>query len=247
MTKVSIITATLNSEATIKHNIISVNRQKYKNIEHIIIDGLSNDRTLEVIRKYKNLKNRIIYSSRDRGIYYALNKGVSLSNGAIICFLNSDDYFLDKNVINKVVNCFKLFDADVVYGNLNYVKKKKLKIFRKWKSSTFQKNFLKKGWMPPHPSTFIKKKIVKRKKWFNTNYKISADYDFLVKLFRDDDVKKKYLDQIIINMRVGGISNNSFKNLIKKSFEDYKIIRKNNLCGIFTLFMKNLRKIPQLF
>ena len=101
--------------------------------------------------------------------------------------------------------------------------------------------------MPPHPSTFVKKKIIKKKKWFNTNYKISADYDFLIKLFRNDLLKKKYLNEIIVNMRIGGISNNSFSNIIRKTKEDYQIIKQNRLGGFFTLFLKNIKKIPQFF
>jgi glycosyltransferase len=245
--KVSIITATLNSEKTIKDNLISVDNQNYNNIEHIIIDGNSNDKTLEIIVKYKASKKIIIHSSKDKGIYYALNKGIDLSTGEIICFLNSDDFYFDKNTISKVVNCFKISNADVVYGNLNYITKNNSKVLRKWISNDFNFFLLKKGWMPPHPSTFVKKKIINKKKWFNTNYKISADYDFLIKLFRNDLLKKKYLNEIIVNMRIGGISNNSFSNIIRKTKEDYQIIKQNRLGGFFTLFLKNIKKIPQFF
>ena len=245
--KVSIITATLNSEKTIKDNLISVDNQNYNNIEHIIIDGNSNDKTLEIIVKSKASKKIIIHSSKDKGIYYALNKGIDLSTGEIICFLNSDDFYFDKNTISKVVNCFKISNADVVYGNLNYITKNNSKVLRKWISNDFNFFLLKKGWMPPHPSTFVKKKIINKKKWFNTNYKISADYDFLIKLFRNDLLKKKYLNEIIVNMRIGGISNNSFSNIIRKTKEDYQIIKQNRLGGFFTLFLKNIKKIPQFF
>ena len=245
--KVSIITATLNSEKTIKDNLISVDNQNYNNIEHIIIDGNSNDKTLEIIVKYKASKKIIIHSSKDKGIYYALNKGIDLSTGEIICFLNSDDFYFDKNTISKVVNCFKISNADVVYGNLNYITKNNSKVLRKWISNDFNFFLLKKGWMPPHPSTFVKKKIINKKKWFNTNYKISADYDFLIKLFRNDLLKKKYLNEIIVNMRIGGISNNSFSNIIRKTKEDYQIIKQNRLGGFFTLFLKNIKKILQFF
>jgi glycosyltransferase involved in cell wall biosynthesis len=245
--KVSIITATLNSEKTIKDNLISVDNQSYNNIEHIIIDGNSNDKTLEIIVKNKASKKIIIHSSKDKGIYYALNKGIDLSTGEIICFLNSDDFYFDKNTISKVVNCFKISNADVVYGNLNYITKNNSKVLRKWTSNDFNFFLLKKGWMPPHPSTFVKKKIINKKNWFNTNYKISADYDFLIKLFRNDLLKKKYLNEIIVNMRIGGISNNSFSNIIRKTKEDYQIIKQNRLGGLFTLFLKNIKKIPQFF
>ena len=245
--KISIITATLNSEKTIKDNLISVNNQDYDNIEHIFVDGLSNDKTLEIIENYKVSKKVIIHSSKDKGIYHALNKGINLSTGEIICFLNSDDFYFDKNTISKVINCFKIFNADVVYGNLNYISKDNSKILRKWKSKDFSYYLLKKGWMPPHPSTFVKKKIIGKTPYFNTNYRISSDYDFLVKLFRNDLLKKKYLDETIVNMRVGGISNNNINNIIRKTGEDYQIIKQNNLGGFFTLFLKNLQKIPQFF
>jgi glycosyltransferase len=245
--KISIITATLNSEKTIKDNLISVNNQDYDNIEHIFVDGLSNDKTLEIIENYKVSKKVIIHSSKDKGIYHALNKGINLSTGEIICFLNSDDFYFDKNTISKVINCFKIFNADIVYGNLNYISRYNLKIIRKWKSNDFSYYLLKKGWMPPHPSTFIKKKIIDKTHYFNTNYKISSDYDFLIKLFRNDLLKKKYLDEIIVNMRIGGISNNNISNIIRKTSEDYQIIKQNSLGGFFTLFLKNIKKIPQFF
>lgn len=245
--KISIVTCALNSTSTIKKSIKSVQKQTYKNIEHLIIDGGSTDGTLEVVKKIKDKKINL-FSSLDNGFYDALNKGIKFTTGNIVGVLHSDDFYRSNNVIEIVVDIFKKTKADIVYGDLIYVKKEHpFKPIRYWKAGQYSKEKLLKGWMPPHPAVFIKKNFFNKIGFYKTNYKISADYDFLVRIFNCKNVNQVYVPKVLINMRIGGMSNKSFKNLIVKSFEDYQIIKKNKIGGLFTLINKNFSKLGQFF
>ncbi len=245
--KFSIITCVLNNSKNIKKSLISFQNQVFKNKEHIIIDGGSTDGTINIIKKNKK-KNIKLVSSSDNGIYDALNRGLKISKGKIIGILHSDDFYENKYVLNDVFNAFKISDADLVYGDLIYISKNyPFRKIRYWKAGKFLKSNLNNGWMPPHPTVFIKSSILKKIGSYNLNYKISSDYDFLIRALSNKSIKKYYLPKILIKMRIGGKSNNSLKNLINKSLEDYEIIKKNNLGGIFTLFRKNYSKIRQFF
>lgn len=245
--KISIITCVLNSSRTISDSIKSVQSQIYKDIEHLIIDGGSTDDTLKIVRKYKN-KDLSLFSSKDKGIYYAINKGINLSSGNIIGILHSDDFYNNVNVISDVVKTFQNTNADLVYGDLEYISKKvPFKRIRNWIAGEFKEKNLKKGWMPPHPTVFIKKKIFTKIGLYNTSYKISSDYDFLIRALNNKSIKKKYVKKILVKMRIGGKSNRSIKNIINKSFEDLIIIKKNRIGGFLTLFNKNYSKLTQFF
>ena len=244
--KVTIITATYNSGKSLQRTIDSVGAQDYADIEHIIIDGGSTDDTLEIINKNKAKISKVI-SEKDEGIYDALNKGIKLASGDIIGFLNSDDVYTNKYVVSRIVNCFNIRKSDVVYGNLVYQSKdeENKKTIRYWRSNVFSPGCLKWGWMPPHPTLYCRKEIYEKWGLFDDSFKISADYDFILRIFKQPDVSKSFLPTIMVKMDVGGVSNGSVKNLIKKSTEDFKAIRKNKTGNIFTLVYKNIRKISQ--
>lgn len=245
--KVSIITATFNSEVFIKNSIISVNDQNYQNIEHVFIDGMSKDKTVDLINKYARKEKKII-SEKDSGIYDALNKGIRAATGDIIGFLHSDDLLNSKTIISEIVEKITQKKIDGVYGDLIYVNKKNIsKIIRKWKSSKFNTCLLKRGWMPAHPTLFLRKEVYHKHIGFNINFNISSDYDFMIRVFLDEKLKFDYIAKIIVIMRIGGISNNSLKNIIVKSIEDYRIIKQNKVGGYITLFYKNFFKIGQFF
>jgi len=244
--KFSIITATFNSQQFIESCVKSVLNQSYPNIELIIVDGASSDNTLQIIQSFNNPKIKI-HSERDNGIYFALNKGVSLASGDVIGFLHSDDFFVHENVIEEIAGELQNSNIHGVYSNLKYVHHSNPKqIIRNWKSKPFKPINLKFGWMPPHPTLFLKREVYDTIGWFNTNYRIAADYDWILRVFTDSRFTIKYLDMYISDMRIGGASNGSVKSIINKSREDYLVIQKYHLWGWLTLISKNVRKLPQL-
>jgi len=247
--KISIITATFNRGHFIESCILSILKQDIKNIELIIIDGLSTDSTLEKIKPLIKInKNIKFYSETDLGIYDALNKGIDKANGEIIGFLHSDDLFYNSEVLKKIIDNFKKYDLDGLYGDLEYVEKfNTKKIVRYWKSCNFNEKLLRKGWTPPHPTLFLKKSVYIKHGTFDINFKISADYDFMLRIFKDNSLNLQYFPEIITQMRVGGISNRNLINILIKTFEDYKAIRKNRIGNIGTLLRKNTSKIKQFY
>lgn len=245
--KVSIITATYNSAHGIEACLDSILSQDYKNIECLIIDGQSKDQTLEIVSKKKINNSCInIVSEFDEGIYDALNKGIALASGELIGFVHSDDLLASSKVISELVSKIQTENLDGVYGDLQYVDKINTnKIIRFWKSCEFNSNLLRKGWMPAHPTLILKKEVYLKHGVFNKSFKIAADYDFMLRIFKDTKLKFGYLPKVVIKMRVGGASNGSLKNIIKKSKEDYRAICSNNIGGFITLILKNTSKIKQ--
>ena len=244
--KISILTCVLNNERFIDEAIKSFQKQSYENKEHVIIDGGSTDETVSIIKKLKN-NSTIFISSNDNGIYDAINKGVNLASGDIIGILHSDDVYDNESVISQVIEVFKKTNSDLVYGDLVYVTKNKNLNIRYWQAGLFLDENIKKGWMPPHPTVFVKKKIFEKIGNYNTDYTISSDYDFLIRALTNKEIKKQYIKKTLIKMRIGGTSNKSISNLFKKTFEDYKIIKKNKIGGFFTLLNKNFLKIRQFY
>ena len=243
--KVSIITACYNSSANILDCIESVNNQTYLDIEHIFIDGLSSDKTIDII-KSNSKRNPVILSENDKGIYYALNKGLSIVSGDIIGFVHSDDLISSSSIIFEIVKKIKLESVDGLYGDLNYVDKMNTnKVIRFWKSRNFKHEFLKRGWMPAHPTFFLKNEVYKKHGLFDLSYRIAADYDFMLRVLKDHTLKFGYLPKVITIMRVGGASNVSLKNIIQKTKEDYRAIRSNKIGGWFSILLKNFSKIKQ--
>lgn len=247
--KISIITATFNRGHFIESCVLSILRQDIKDVELIIIDGLSTDSTFEklrpLIKKNKNIK---FYSETDSGIYDALNKGIDKANGEIIGFLHSDDVFYNSEVLKEIICKFKNHDIDGLYGNLEYVEKIDTnKVVRFWESCAFNNNLLRKGWAPPHPTLFLKSNIYKKHGKFDLKFKISADYDFMLRIFKDDSLKFEYVPRVITRMRIGGVSNKNIKNIFIKTFEDFKAIRKNKIGSVGTLLRKNTSKIKQFY
>ena len=245
--KFSIITATYNSQNTIADAINSVASQTYDNIEHIIIDGKSTDNTLSIIKETGGRVSEII-SEPDKGIYDALNKGIKNATGNVIVFLHADDIFAENTIIEKAANLFSEKQTDSIYGDLQYVAKENTdKIIRYWKSGDYTYSKLKKGWMPPHPTFFIKKEIYDKFDLFDISFKIAADYDIILRFLGKHKISTAYLPEVMIKMRIGGESNKSIKNIILKMKEDVKALKKNNIGSIRTIILKNIIKIPQLF
>lgn len=245
--KVSIITATYNSAETLADTLRSLEAQTYSNIEYIIIDGASKDSTLDVIKEYSTKVTRII-SEPDKGIYDALNKGIAIATGDIVGFLHSDDLLAYPDAVADIVAQFKSTHCQAVYGDLEYVSKTDTsKVIRLWKSGNYAKRKLQLGWMPPHPTFYMKRDLYGKYGSFDLNFRIAADYDSLLRYLWCNDVSLSYIPKVMTKMRVGGASNRSLSNIIKKTGEDIRAINKNGLFWPTVVLFKNLSKIPQFF
>lgn len=246
MIKVSVITAVFNNLENIETCIDSILSQSYKDIEYIIVDGGSTDGTLDVIEIHRDKIAKII-SEPDNGMYDALNKGIKLSTGDIVGFLHSDDLYAHKEVLKMVIDIFEKENVDSCYGDLLYVNKQDPnKVIRYWKSSHYKYGKFRLGWMPPHPTFFVKKEIYDRYGYFNTDFSIAADYELMLRFLEKYRISTCYIPEVLIKMRIGGVSNMSLKNMVIKSSEDYKAWKVNNLNGgLCTLLLKNISKIPQ--
>ena len=244
--KVSIITVCYNSEATIEHTIKSVLGQSYTNIEYILIDGKSTDGTLDIIGKYKNSITTIV-SEPDKGMYDAINKGIQLCSGELVAILNADDFYIDENVISDVMSKIEEEKAESLYADLYYVEEKDTsKVVRNWVSGKYNRKSFLYGWMPPHPSFFVRKRVYDQYGLFNLQLKSAADYELMLRFLYKNNVSTCYLQRPIVRMRIGGMSNVSLKNRIKANKEDRKAWEINGLQPkSFTLFVKPLRKLIQ--
>lgn len=247
--KISIVTITYNSAATVEDTLKSVTSQDYPDIEYLVIDGRSKDNTLDIVKKYKDKITRIV-SERDGGLYFGLNKGLQLATGDVVGALHSDDMYVDEKVISKIVTKFKE-DPTVegVYADLVFVGRDDLnKPLRFWKAGEYSEGAFEKGWMPPHPTFFVKKEVYEKYGYLNTELKLSADYELMLRLVHKHKIKIVYLPETIVKMRMGGVSNVSFFVKLKANIEDKLAWKMNKLKpGLFTTLLKPLRKIGQYF
>jgi glycosyltransferase len=242
--KVSIITIVYDNVECIESCIQSVLNQTYDNLEHIIIDGGSNDGTQEKIAPYIP-KLGYYLSQKDNGLYNALNKGILQATGDIVGILHSDDLYYDTESIQKVVDAFKLSNSDLVYANGMYVERENTKnVKRIYKSKVYKKRYLPFGWIPLHTTIYVKKTVFDSYGLYDENYSIASDYEISLRWFQEKAIQTYFLNTWVVKMRLGGKSTTA-KLQKKKSSEDLKIIEKHNLLGKVTLFFKVLRKIPQ--
>lgn len=243
--KVSLITVSYNSSKTIEDTIRSVVNQTYPNIEYIIVDGASKDDTLKIIEKYKDGVSQVI-SEPDKGIYDAMNKGVQLASGDIVGILNSDDFYAHDKVIENIVDIFQS-GAEGVYADLVYVDPDNTdKVTRKWVSGDYKKGSFKKGWMPPHPTFFVKNEVYKKFGGYSLELRSAADYEFMLRVIHKEEINLGYLPEVIVRMRAGGVSNASLSNRIKANKEDRMAWEMNGLKpGKLTMLRKPLSKVFQ--
>ncbi|MDC1452267.1 glycosyltransferase [Vicingaceae bacterium] len=246
--KVSIITVCYNSAATMEAAIQSVLGQSYPDIDYIIIDGESTDDTLKTIEKYKDDISTVI-SEKDKGMYDAINKGIELCKGEVIGILNSDDLYIDDKVIGEVIAKMQEEKADSLYSDLYYVAAKDTnKVIRNWVSGKYSRKKFLLGWMPPHPTFFVKRSAYEKYGKFNLSFKLAADYELMLRLLFKNKLSTCYISRPLVRMRVGGMSNVSLKNRIKANKEDRRAWLINGLIPkTYTLILKPLRKIIQYF
>lgn len=252
MTKVSIITVTYNSASTLSRTLRSIEQQTYPDIEHILVDGESADATMPIIHDYAARHTNVRFiSEKDKGIYDAINKGIRMATGEIIGILNSDDTLASKDTIAHIVKTFEETGADLTYGDLVYCRyieiEKQLHVVRNWVSNDFNPASLRFGWMCPHPTLYLRKRVYDEQGLYKTNYRISADYDFILRVFSKEQYKKAYIPEVLINMEIGGVSNRDMRSMYRKTKEDIRVLKENGQFHFYTILAKNLRKIGQFF
>lgn len=240
--KISIITATFNSAGTVADTLASVDAQTYHDIEHIVVDGLSRDKTLEVVGNYRKPWRRAI-SEKDCGIYDAMNKGIAMATGDIIGILNSDDFFESNDVLSTVAKTFaKSPDVDMIFGDVVFVRPENLgRIIRHYSSARFRPWKLRFGWMPPHPATFIRKSAYDAIGPYGMAYRIAADYEMFVRALLVNSIRFARIDKVMVRMRAGGVSTSGLRSSLALNREIVTACRSN---GIYTNLALVLSKIP---
>ncbi len=248
--KFSIVTVAYNSASTIRDTIESVLYQSFSNIEYIIIDGLSKDNTVDIIKEYEpkfNKKMRWI-SEKDNGIYDAMNKGLNMATGDVIGIINSDDILSDPKALSKVMTYFIEDDSiDCVYADLYYVSQNDINnIVRYWK--TGEKRSFSKGWHPAHPTFYVKKSVYDKKGVFDLNFKLAADFELMLRLVEKERISMIYLPEPLVKMRLGGATSKNFTNIKNGNLECIQAFKKNRI-SVSPLypFYRLLPKIFQFF
>lgn len=217
--KISIVTVCYNSENTILSTLDSVSQQDYSNIEHVIIDGVSKDGTLNIINSHLSA-NKVVVSELDNGIYDAMNKGIKLASGEVIGTLNADDFYIENDVVSEVANTFEDSTIEACFADLVYVDQTDTdKVVRYWKSQPYTAGLFKQGWMPAHPTFFVRKSVYERLGHFDLNYRIAADFELLFRFIEKHKIKTAYIPKVMVKMRLGGTTNASFANVVTQNKE----------------------------
>ncbi len=242
--RISLVTISYNSSKTIKETLTSVKNQTYSNLEHIIVDGKSSDNTLEICNKYPHISK--IISESDKGVYDAFNKGLKVASGHIVGFLNSDDVFYDKNVLKTIADNFD-DQTDCVFGNLDYINVEG-KVVRKWRSKSFHKGAFSEGWMPAHPTFYCRKSIYDQLEGYDDSFDIAGDFELMLRFLEKNNISSKFIDQTLIKMMAGGISNNGIKSKIKIVEEEKRAFQQNKIdFNFFRYIFNKAIKIKDFF
>jgi glycosyltransferase len=245
--KISVITATYNAARTVATCLESVASQTHPDVEHWVLDGASRDGTQAIVEADRARLAGFV-SEPDNGIYDALNKGIARATGDVVGFLHADDFYAGKNTLATIAAAFDDPAVDAVYGDLTYVDTvDATRVIRYWKAGPVSRERLKRGWMPPHPTFYVRRSVYQRLGSFDTRYRISADYDCVVRFLFRGGIRAAYIPQVLVSMRVGGISNRSLRTIALKSREDLRIMREHGLGGMRTLLAKNLGKVAQFW
>ena len=246
--RISIITVCLNSADTIGDALESVGRQTFQEVEHIVVDGVSSDGTQGIVSAFSPPVARLI-SEPDRGLYDAMNKGIVAATGDIIGYLNSDDVYADSDVLQKVVRLFADQNVDACYGDLVYVKQDDLyRVVRYWRSRPYSPGLVERGWMPAHPTFFVRRSILQKLGGFDIRYHYQSDYELMVRLFLKERISAVYIPEVLVRRRTGGHTNRSIQNIVKGNLEAYRACRENGI-RVSPLFIlqKMVSRLPQFF
>jgi glycosyltransferase involved in cell wall biosynthesis len=243
--KISIITAAYNSAQTIRDTLQCVHNQHYPDVEHIVVDGQSSDPTVSIVNEFRHVAR--IISEKDEGIYDAMNKGIAAATGDVIGILNSDDIYTGPEVISTIADVFADPGVQCSYADLQYVQSGNLnKIVRTWKAGHFNRRNFYFGWMPPHPTFFVRREVYDQAGLFNISLRSAADYELMLRILIKHEIHAHYIPKVLVKMRAGGMSNASFRNRITANKEDRLAWKLNGLePHFFTLYAKPIRKISQ--
>ncbi len=244
--KVSVITVCYNAVSTIEATILSLLNQDYENLEYLVIDGGSADGTVEVIKRYLPQIAHFV-SEPDKGMYDAINKGIALASGEVIGLLHANDCLADQGVISTVVHTLRDTKADAVYGNLNFYSGNG-RLVRRWKSAACNRLLLETGWMPPHPTVYIKKNIFLKHGNFRLDFSTAADYELILRFFYRHKIKTVHVNRVFVKMLTGGISNKNILSHVSGNINDLRAMKLHHLYAPFiAVFLKPLQKLLQYF
>ncbi len=246
--KISIITVVYNAEQFLRDCIQSVLAQDYADLEYILIDGNSTDASFEIAKAYQN-EISVLISEPDKGMYDALNKGIGMATGEVIGILNADDMLADSGVITAVAKMFQEPSVEAVYGDLNYVAPHEVaKVQRKWRSAPSSPKDLALGWMPAHPTLYIRTELFKAYGPYRLNYGSAADYELMLRYCYTHEMNTRYLPLLMVNMRNGGMSNQSTAHRYRALLSDYSALKHNKIpFPLLVLALKKMRKVKQFF
>ncbi|HSI53370.1 MAG TPA: glycosyltransferase family 2 protein [Ramlibacter sp.] len=243
--QISVITAVFNRASTLGESMRSVLGQTYEGVEHIVVDGGSTDGTLDVIDAYRTGLAQVLHGP-DGGLYDALNKGIRAATGDVVGFMHADDTYASPHALDRIASAFEDPSVDAVYGDLVYVKKDDVsQVVRYWRAGEYTRRQLAFGWMPPHPTFYVRREVYERFGAFDTRYRIAADYENMLRILWRGRVRATYVPEVLVRMRMGGVSNMSLFNILHKSREDYVAMRENGIGGLSALLLKNVTKLPQ--
>jgi len=241
---ISIVTAVWNRAATVGEALASVGGQTYRPLEHVVQDGGSTDGTLEIVGAGGDHVRLV--SEPDRGLYDAINRGIARARGEVIGLVHSDDTLAAPDILERVAEAFADPRVDAVYGDLDYVSATDpTRVIRRWRSEPFRPELLARGWMPAHPTLFLRRRVFERHGLYDTSYRIAADYDGVLRYFSQPGFRAVHIPQVFVKMRTGGASNATLRHILHKSREDYRALKQNRIGGAGTLARKNFSKIRQ--
>jgi glycosyltransferase len=243
--RISVVTTCRNAAPTLQAALESVRVQQGVEVEHIVVDGKSTDGTLDVVAAHGPHVAKLI-SEPDSGIYDGLNKGVRAATGDVIGFVHADDALAHPGVLHRIAKLFDDPSIDAVYGDLVYVDRDRPeKVLRYWKAGSYSRLRLLKGWMPPHPTLYMRRQVYERFGLFDTRFRIAADYEQMLRVLWHGRIRAAYVPEVLVRMRAGGASNGSLPNMLRKLAEDFQALRQNGISPAQALLLKNVTKLPQ--
>jgi glycosyltransferase involved in cell wall biosynthesis len=244
----SVITVCRNARGTIEQALSSIHRQSHRPLEHIVVDGASTDGTLDILRGRQAGIAQLV-SEADEGLYHAMNKGIALATGDYLGFLNADDIYADAEVLARISRAVQAERVDAAYGDLVYVRQDDSNaVVRYWRSGNYAAGRVERGWMPAHPTFFVRTELLRRLGGFDTRYRFQADYEMMVRLFLKERISSAYIPEVLVRMRVGGHTNRSLRNVYLGNLEAYRACVDNGIeVSPFFILQKMFSRLPQFF